>query len=83
MLEFVESAEHGVIYFSFGTIVDPSKLPNSTIEVFINVLKKLKQKVMWKWDSNSLPQLPDHVMVSNWFPQSDILGTYLYLHLIV
>jgi len=77
MLEFVESAEHGVIYFSFGTIVDPSKLPNSTIEVFINVLKKLKQKVMWKWDSNSLPQLPDHVMVSNWFPQSDILGTYL------
>nr|ATN96046.1 UDP-glucuronosyl transferase 343C3 [Myzus persicae] len=74
-LEFVDSAEHGVIYFSFGTIVDPSKLPNSTIEVFINVLKKLKQKVMWKWDSKNLPtQLPDHVMVSDWFPQPDILG---------
>uniref|UniRef100_A0A2S2PYJ9 UDP-glucuronosyltransferase 2C1 n=1 Tax=Sipha flava TaxID=143950 RepID=A0A2S2PYJ9_9HEMI len=73
-LEFVESAKYGVIYFSFGTIVDPSKLPNSTIEIFVNVIKKLKQKVMWKWDSKNLPQLPDHVMVSEWFPQSDILG---------
>ncbi|XP_025193839.1 UDP-glucuronosyltransferase 2C1-like [Melanaphis sacchari] len=73
-LEFVESAEYGVIYFSFGTIVDPSTLPNSTIEIFINVLKKVKQKVMWKWDSKNLPQLPSHIMISNWFPQSDILG---------
>lgn len=72
--EFVESAKDGVIYFSFGTIVEPSKLPNSTIKVFINVLKKLKQKVMWKWSSKNLPQLPDHVMVSDWFPQPDILG---------
>jgi len=76
-LEFVESAEYGVIYFSFGTIVDPSMLPNSTIDIFINVLKKLKQKVMWKWDSKNLPQLPNHVMVSDWFPQPDILGIYL------
>jgi len=82
MLEFVESAEYGVIYFSFGTIVDPSMLPNSTIEIFINVIKKLKQKVMWKWDSKNLPPLPDHVMVSDWFPQPDILGTYLAIYLI-
>jgi len=77
-LEFVESAKDGVIYFSFGTIVDPSKLPDSIIEIFINVLKRVKQKVMWKWNSKNLPPLPDHVMVSDWFPQSDILGTYLY-----
>ncbi|XP_050431337.1 UDP-glycosyltransferase UGT4-like isoform X2 [Adelges cooleyi] len=73
-LEFVESSQHGVIYFSFGTIVDPSKLPEEKIRVFIEVIKKLKQKVMWKWNSEHLPKLPDHVMVSDWFPQSDILG---------
>ncbi|VVC33712.1 Hypothetical protein CINCED_3A004731 [Cinara cedri] len=73
-LDFVESAADGVIYFSFGTIVDPSRLPNSTIQIFINVLKRLKQKVMWKWDSVDLPPLPDHIMVSPWFPQPDVLG---------
>jgi len=77
-LDFVESAKDGVIYFSFGTIVDPSKLPDEVIEVFINVLKKLKQKVMWKWNSKNLPKLPDQVMVSDWFPQPDILGNYNY-----
>lgn len=66
-----------MIYFSFGTIVDPSRLPNSTIKIFINVLKKVKQKVLWKWNSKNLPQLPEHVMVSDWFPQPDILGRYL------
>jgi len=79
ILEFVESAKDGVIYFSFGTIVDPSTLPDSTIEVFINVLKKLKQKVMWKWNSKNLPRLPSHVMVSDWFPQADILGIKLII----
>lgn len=75
-LEFIESAKDGVILFSFGTVVDSSKLPNTTLEVFINVFKKLKQKVIWKLNSTDFPQLPTHIMVDNWLPQSDILGKY-------
>ncbi|XP_050533046.1 UDP-glycosyltransferase UGT4-like isoform X1 [Daktulosphaira vitifoliae] len=73
-LEFIESAEHGVIYFSFGTIVNPVLLPKEKIQVFVNVFKKLKQKIMWKWKGEIPFNLSDNVMLREWYPQEDILG---------
>lgn len=77
-MEFVESAEHGVVYMSFGTIVNPAMLPEKYILTFVNVFKKLKQKVMWKWIAEKPSNLSDNVMIRDWFPQSDVLGKYRF-----
>lgn len=34
----------------------------------------MKQKVLWKWEDENIPNLPANVRVAKWMPQSDILA---------
>lgn len=70
---FIESAEHGVVYFSLGGNLKPSKMSDEKKLAIINALSKLKQKVIWKWDE---PIKIDEkkFMVRKWLPQDDILA---------
>ncbi|XP_060850466.1 UDP-glycosyltransferase UGT5-like isoform X2 [Rhopalosiphum padi] len=70
----LDSAEHGVIYFSLGSVVKSSKMPRETVSLLLSELAKLKQTVLWKWEDDQLPNLPKNVKVKKWFPQNDILG---------
>lgn len=70
----LDSAEHGLIYFSLGSVVKSSKMPRETVSFLLSELAKLKQTVLWKWEDDQLPNLPKNVMVKKWFPQNDILG---------
>lgn len=72
----MDSAEHGVIYFSLGSVVKSSKMPQETVSLLLSELAKLKQTVLWKWEDDQLPNLPKNVKVKKWFPQNDILGMY-------
>ncbi len=71
--EFIESAKHGVIYFSLGGNVKPSKMSLQKKKDILNALKNLKEKIIWKWDEK-LDVDEDKIMVRNWFPQNDILA---------
>ena len=53
-LKFIESAEDGVVYFSMGGNLSPSKMGEATRNVLIAEFSKLKQKVIWKWDDESV-----------------------------
>ena len=44
------------------------------METLINTFAKLKQRVIWKWESDVLPGKPDNVFISKWLPQDDILA---------
>jgi glucuronosyltransferase len=72
----LDSAEHGVIYFSLGSVVKSSKMPRETVSLLLSELAKLKQTVLWKWEDDQLPNLPKNVKVKKWFPQNDILGIH-------
>lgn len=39
-----------------------------------DVFKHLKQRVLWKYDDESIKDLPSNVMVRKWLPQNDILA---------
>lgn len=74
--------EHGVIYFSLGSILRSANMPSELQETFLNVFAKLKQKILWKWESDTMEGKPDNVKLVKWLPQQDILGhknTRLYL----
>ncbi|XP_063708804.1 UDP-glycosyltransferase UGT5-like [Culicoides brevitarsis] len=71
---FIESAEHGVIYFSMGTNVIPSKMTQEKRNAILNSFAKLKQKVIWKWDDESLKVDPTKILVKKWMPQDSILA---------
>jgi glucuronosyltransferase len=70
----MDEATEGVILFSLGSLIKVSSVADGEkFEAFSRAFSRLKQKVLWKWETD-LPKVPDNVMVSKWFPQQDILG---------
>jgi len=49
-------------------------MPEDYRRIFLKVFSKLKQKVLWKWESEFMDDLPDNVKLIKWAPQQDILG---------
>jgi glucuronosyltransferase len=49
-------------------------MAEDTIEILMSVFKKLKQKVIMKWNTELIKNKPENVMLKNWLPQDDILA---------
>lgn len=58
-------------------MVNLNHLPKEKLNIFVNVIGNLKQKVILNWIPDSSVKLSQNVMTGSWFPQSDILGRYL------
>ncbi|XP_055839618.1 UDP-glycosyltransferase UGT5-like [Episyrphus balteatus] len=71
--QFLDSAEHGVIVFSWGSMVRAESLSPIKLNALLSAFKRLKQKVIWKWENETLPNQPKNVLISKWLPQKDIL----------
>ncbi|XP_015368702.1 PREDICTED: UDP-glucuronosyltransferase 2C1-like, partial [Diuraphis noxia] len=72
ILEFIEQSSHGVIYFTFGSTVKMSSIPEHIRNAFIDVLAQIPQRVLWKYE-DELENKPKNVMMKKWLPQRDIL----------
>ncbi|XP_050419837.1 UDP-glucosyltransferase 2-like [Adelges cooleyi] len=73
ILKFIENSPAGVIYFSFGSTISMSKLPEHIQKSFKRALGQLPQRILWKFE-NQMEDKPDNVMAKKWFPQRDILA---------
>ncbi|XP_070509433.1 UDP-glycosyltransferase UGT5-like [Chironomus tepperi] len=71
---FLDNSKHGVIYMSFGSNVQSTDLGPETQKIFLNVFRNLKYDVVWKFESNDLPDKPKNVMIQKWLPQADLLA---------
>ena len=75
ILKFIEgSGEDGFIFFSLGSVITGSKLKEDVRKAFAGAFSKLKQRVLWKWETETMPDLPPNVMLKKWLPQQDVLG---------
>ncbi|XP_070498448.1 UDP-glycosyltransferase UGT5-like [Chironomus tepperi] len=72
--EYLDSATDGAIVFSMGSIIQASKWPEQKREAFVKAFGKLKFKVLWKYENETLPNKPENVMISPWIPQRDALA---------
>lgn len=68
------ASEHGAIYFSFGTCIRSADMPKEKLNAFIETFRRLKQKVLWKFENDTMTNLPPNVLIKKWLPQSDILA---------
>jgi UDP:flavonoid glycosyltransferase YjiC (YdhE family) len=72
---FADSAgSDGFIFFSLGSAIKGSEMPEKNRQLFLRVFSKLKQKVFWKWETETMEGLPPNVKLGKWLPQQDILG---------
>ncbi|XP_017015599.3 UDP-glycosyltransferase UGT5-like [Drosophila takahashii] len=74
MQEFLDGATEGAIFFSLGSNVQSKDMPVEMLRLFLQVFGSLKQRVLWKFEDESIRQLPENVMVRKWLPQADILA---------
>lgn len=72
--DFLDSAENGTVYFSLGSNVLSHKLNNNTLEAITRAFASLPYKVLWKFESDYLPEKPENVMTKKWLPQQDVFG---------
>ncbi|KAK7870747.1 hypothetical protein R5R35_009897 [Gryllus longicercus] len=71
---FLDGAKEGVVYFSLGSTARGATLPAEKRDAFIEAFKGLPQKVLWKWEEDSIPNKPVNVMISKWVPQTAVLA---------
>lgn len=72
--EWVADAHEGFILFSLGTNLLSSTIPKEKLNALISTFAKLKQRVIWKWDTEDMPNKPANVLLRKWLPQDDILA---------
>jgi glucuronosyltransferase len=73
--KFLDEAKHGAIFISLGSNVRSDKMSPEKVKVFVEVFSELPQRIVWKWESETLPGQTQNMMVGKWLPQNDILGT--------
>ncbi|XP_069936414.1 UDP-glucosyltransferase 2-like [Cherax quadricarinatus] len=69
-----DAGDAGFIFFSLGSAVTPSSMPEEYRTTLVQVFASLKQRVLWKWDQDTMYDLPPNVRLGKWLPQQDILG---------
>lgn len=72
--KFFDEAEHGVIYISFGSVVKATTMPEDKVQEILEVMKKLPQRFIWKWEDQSIAFDKNKLFTASWLPQVDILG---------
>lgn len=72
--KFVNDSDDGVILFSMGSIVQAHQFPVDIREMFVRAFGRMKQRVIWKYENETLPNKSENVMISDWVPQRDLLA---------
>lgn len=71
--KFLDNADHGVVFISWGSMIKAETMPAEKRDAIVKAMKRLKQRVIWKWENDSLANKPDNMYISKWLPQRDIL----------
>ncbi|XP_013104646.2 UDP-glycosyltransferase UGT4 isoform X2 [Stomoxys calcitrans] len=74
LAKIMDSAKHGIIYFSLGTNVQGSNLSKEKAKLIFNVLSSLPQTVLMKWGDKDFPGEAANIIYKSWLPQDDILA---------
>lgn len=56
-----------------GSQLKSKDMPTEKKKALLSVFKKLRQKVLWKFEED-LPEKPENVIIRKWLPQQDILA---------
>ncbi|XP_013139437.1 PREDICTED: UDP-glucuronosyltransferase 2B1-like [Papilio polytes] len=71
--KILDEAKHGFIFFSMGSMLQSSKMPEEIKTGLIKIFSQLKQTVIWKFEV-SLPDKPKNIFIIDWAPQQSILA---------
>ncbi|XP_063235246.1 UDP-glucosyltransferase 2-like [Bacillus rossius redtenbacheri] len=71
---FLDESEHGVVYFSLGSLVQVQSFSPEKLQALLDAFAALPERVLLKYTGSELPGKPYNVMVRKWLPQLEILS---------
>uniref|UniRef100_A0A2H8TKY0 UDP-glucuronosyltransferase n=1 Tax=Melanaphis sacchari TaxID=742174 RepID=A0A2H8TKY0_9HEMI len=71
--QYINDSPNGVIFFTLGSVILLETAPAYLQKAFVEGLREIPQRVLWKYDVPNIENLPLNVKVGKWFPQRDIL----------
>ncbi|XP_055609265.1 UDP-glycosyltransferase UGT5-like [Uranotaenia lowii] len=71
---YIDEAKDGVIYFCMGSNLKSKDMPVEKRDAFLKAFSKLKQRVLWKFEDDTIPNQPPNLKIQSWMPQNDILA---------
>ena len=74
MQKYFDESKHGVVFFSLGSHIKSTELPPETKQAILSAFSRIKQDVLWKFEDDTLTNLPKNVKIAKWLPQTDILA---------
>nr|CAD7590136.1 unnamed protein product [Timema genevievae] len=72
--KFMDESEHGVVYFSLGSLIQVQTLAPEKLNALMDAFAALPERVLMKYTGDTLPGKPSNVMTGKWLPQLDILS---------
>nr|CAI5838450.1 unnamed protein product [Callosobruchus analis] len=78
--QYMDDAKEGVIYFSLGTNVKSYLLDDKIKSELLEAFAELPYKILWKYEGDSIANLPKNVKIFKWIPQQDILEESIVNH---
>ncbi|XP_034484460.1 UDP-glucuronosyltransferase 2C1-like [Drosophila innubila] len=73
LLDFLNGAEHGAIYFSLGMEILNKWLPKNMEQTMLQTFSQLKQRVVWKHEMETMPNKSDNIYLSSMASQRQLL----------
>lgn len=72
--EFLDSAHDGALFFSLGSMIKATTMPQKKLDAILKVLGSIPRKVIWKWEIDELPHKMDNVITRKWLPQFAVMN---------
>lgn len=69
---FLNSSSKGAVYISFGTSV--SHIKKHTVDAIFETFSELPYNIIFKWETDNIPNKPKNLLIKQWVPQQDLLG---------
>ncbi|CAH0395982.1 unnamed protein product [Bemisia tabaci] len=77
LLDWMDGAEEGIIYFSLGSNMKSKALPENVRGNLLRFFRELPPgyRVLWKWElDGKIPGQSDNILPQQWLPQDSILA---------
>ncbi|XP_069682316.1 UDP-glycosyltransferase UGT5-like [Periplaneta americana] len=72
--KYLNESKHGAIFFSLGSTVRADTFSADKMNAFLQAFSELPQRILWKWEGESLPGHPKNIKIAKWLPQADVLA---------
>ena len=80
LFQFLEESITGnVLYFSLGSHIKSSQMPDEVLSKFVAAFNRLPYDVVWKWEGERPANLSSNVLTRKWLPQQDVLLSLIHI----